>query len=69
MELLLAELLDVVAHQGVSSQDELLLHCLLQVALCTVVSVISELWRKLLQLVLPVEKQRLRHDDEGGFEI
>ena len=57
MELLFAELLNVVAYQCVSGQYELFFHGLRKVALVTVVSVVSQLWCKLLQLVLPVEQQ------------
>ena len=66
VELLLAELLYVVAHQGVGGQYELLLHGFMQVALLAVVGVVGQLGRKLLQLVLPVEEQRAGHDDEGS---
>ena len=64
VELVLEQLLDVVAHQGVCGEHQLALECLVQVALRAIIDGERQLWGKPLQLVLPVEQQAAGHHQQ-----
>ena len=69
VEFLSTKRFDVVAHDGIGRENELVLHGFLYVPGVAIIGVGAQLGSKACQFILPVKEQAAWHHKQGGFAL